>query len=122
MPDRHSHERGEGEVGVQSDTQDFRSSVQWVHHVADSHLRVERGLEGIRGEQCHAGFLVSNGQLLSICPLHQRRKKLVRPHLGLHDADYFPSAHFTKEEQSWFALTSASTMLGEEASNVKSLV
>ena len=42
-------------------------------------LRVEPGLVGIRGEQGHAGFLGSNCQLLSICPPHQRRTKLVHP-------------------------------------------
>ena len=86
--------RAEGEVGVQRDTQDFTSSVQQSHHITDSNLGVESALVGVRGEQGHAAFLGSNGQLLAICP---------------------------PREQSWFALASASTMLGTEASNMKSL-
>ena len=35
------------------------------------------GLVGVWGEQRHAGFLGSNGQLLAICPPHQRRAELV---------------------------------------------
>ena len=46
---------------------------------------MELELVSVRGEQCHAGFLGSNGQLFSICPAHQRRAELVCPHLGLHD-------------------------------------
>ena len=49
--------RAEVEVGVPRDTQYFRCSVQWGHHVTDSHLRVDSGLDGVTGEQCHAGFL-----------------------------------------------------------------
>ena len=56
--------RAESEVGVQRDTQDFRGSVQWDNHVADSHLKVESGSTG---------------------PPHQRGAELVRPRLGLHD-------------------------------------
>ena len=33
--------RAKGEVGVQRDSQDFRSSVQWGHLVANSHIRME---------------------------------------------------------------------------------
>ena len=75
----------EGEVGVHRDTQDFRGSVQRGHHVADWHLRGYPGLVGVRGEQSHAGFLGSNGQLSSICPLHQRRAELARPSFYLYD-------------------------------------
>ena len=60
--------RAEVEMGVQFDTKDFWCSVQRGHRVTDSHLRVESGLVGVGGEQCHAGFLGSNGQLLAICP------------------------------------------------------
>ena len=78
--------RPEGEVGVQRDTQDLRGSVQQGHRVANSHLRVESGLMGVKAEQCHAGFQGSNGQLLSICPPHQRRAELVCPCICLHHA------------------------------------
>ena len=40
-----------------------------------------------QGEQCQDGFLGSNGQFPSICPLHQRRAELVRLRLGLHDTE-----------------------------------
>ena len=84
--------RAESEVGVQHDNQDFSGSVQQGNHVANSHLRVEPGLVGgAWGEQHHAM------------------------------ANCFPTAHLTKKDQSWFALISTSTMLGAEASNVKSL-
>ena len=63
----------ESEVGVQRDTNDLWGSVQRGHSVTDSHLMMESGLVGVRGEQCHAGFLGSNGLLLAICPPHQRR-------------------------------------------------
>ena len=88
--------RDEGEVGVQRDTQDFRGPVQRSHCVADSHLRLESGLVGIRCKQGHAGIL---GGAMASC---------------------LPSAHLTSMAQSWLALASASTMLGAEASRVKS--
>ena len=49
-----------GEVGVQSDTQDFRGSVKQGHRVTDSHLMEELGLVGVRVEQSHSRFLGSN--------------------------------------------------------------
>ena len=73
----------------------FYSPVQRSHFVADSHLRVESGLVGIGCEQGHAEFL---GVMASCLPL----------------------AHFTSMAQSWLALALASTMLGAEASRVKS--
>ena len=87
--------RDKGEVGVQRDTQDLGGSVQRSHCVADSHLWVESGLVGIGCEQGYAGFRGA----MSSC---------------------LPSAHLTSEVQSWLALASASTMLGAEASKVKS--
>ena len=39
--------RAKGEVGAQSDTQDFRGSVQRSHRVTNSHLRVKTGLVGV---------------------------------------------------------------------------
>ena len=65
--------RAQGEVAVQRDTHHFRGSVQQGHLVTDSHLREESGLVGVRGEQCHAGFLGSNGQLLATYPPRQKR-------------------------------------------------
>ena len=53
--------RAECEVGVQRDTQNFRGSVQLTHHITNSHFRVESGLAGVESEQCHSGFLGSNG-------------------------------------------------------------
>ena len=73
--------RVKAEVGVQPDTQDFRGSVQRSPCIVDLHLRVELGLVGVRCEQCHTGFLGSNGQLLAIGPPHQYGTRL-----GLHDA------------------------------------
>ena len=63
-------------MGVQRDTQDFNGFIQRSHSVTNSHLRMESGLLGAVSEQCHDGFLESNGELL-------------------------PSAHLTKEEHSW---------------------
>ena len=40
-----------------------------------------------RGEQCHAAFLGSNGQLFPLWPLHQGRTELVCPRLILHDVE-----------------------------------
>ena len=42
------------EVGVQRDSHDFTGSIQRGHLVYDTHLWVESGLVGIRGEECHA--------------------------------------------------------------------
>ena len=79
--------RDEGKVGVQHDSEDFRGPVQRGHLVANSHLWVEQGVEGIRSERCHAGFQGSNVQLFPIYPPHQGRAELVRPRLCLHDAE-----------------------------------
>ena len=54
--DKIARMRGKDEMGVQRDSQDFRSSIQRGHHVTDSHLWVEPGPVGIRGEQISLGF------------------------------------------------------------------
>ena len=86
-----------GEVGVQQDSQDFRGSVQWGHCVANSHLRV----------------VFTNSHLRGVFANSHLRVVFTNSHLRM------VSAHPTKEEQSWSALASASTMLVAEASNVK---
>ena len=45
--------KAEGEMGLQSDGQNFRGSLQRGHLVFNLHLWVETGLMAIRGKQSH---------------------------------------------------------------------
>ena len=46
---------------------------------------LEPGLIGVWSEQCHAGFLGSNGQLLPVRPPHLGSREFISPCLSLHD-------------------------------------
>ena len=79
--------RAKGEVGVQSDVQDFRGFVQRGHLVTDSHLLGSQDWWVSEVNRFTLDFFPgSNGQLFPVCPPHQGGEKLVSPRLILHDA------------------------------------
>ena len=57
------------------------------HLVSNTHWWVEEGLVDIRGEQCHTGFMRSNGQLFPVCQFHTGKAESVQPRLGLHNSE-----------------------------------
>ena len=78
--------KAEGEMGLQSDGQNFSCSLQRGHLVFNLHLWVETGLMAIRGKQSHTWFLGGNGQFFPILLPHQGWTHFIHPRLCFNGA------------------------------------